>query len=52
MLLFNPHTNERAYSDVKTRELMARVIGFFEDKGLEDRREGRAISTTPQTRPR
>jgi len=35
MLLFDPKTNERAYADEKTRELMNRVIGFFEDKGLE-----------------
>lgn len=35
MLLFDPKTNERAYTDTKTRELMDKVIGFFEDKGLE-----------------
>ncbi|PLX42846.1 MAG: acyl-CoA dehydrogenase [Deltaproteobacteria bacterium] len=34
MLLFNPHTNERAYSDEKTRELMDEVIAWFENKGL------------------
>ncbi len=35
MLLFNPKTNERAYADAKDRDLMAKVIGFFEEKGLE-----------------
>lgn len=34
MLLFNPKTNQRAYADPKTRELMNKVIGFFEEKGL------------------
>jgi len=35
MLLFNPKTNERAYGDEKTRELMGKLIQFFEDRGLE-----------------
>lgn len=35
MLLFDPKTNERAYADTKTRELMEQVIGFFEEKGLD-----------------
>ena len=35
MLLFDPKTNERSYSDEKTRALMDKVIEFFEDKGLE-----------------
>jgi len=35
MLLFDPKTNQRAYVDPKTRELMDKVIGFFEQKGLE-----------------
>jgi acyl-CoA dehydrogenase len=35
MLLFDPKTNQRAYADTKTREMMDKVIGFFEDKGLE-----------------
>ncbi|RLB65066.1 MAG: acyl-CoA dehydrogenase, partial [Deltaproteobacteria bacterium] len=39
MLLFDPKTNERAYADDKTRELMDKVIKFFEDKGLESIKE-------------
>ena len=39
MLLFDPKTNERAYADDKTRELMDEVIKFFEDKGLESIKE-------------
>jgi acyl-CoA dehydrogenase len=35
MLLFDPKTNERAYADSKTREMMDKVIGYLEDKGLE-----------------
>jgi acyl-CoA dehydrogenase len=35
MLLFNPLTHERAYADPKTREMMQKVIDFFENKGLE-----------------
>jgi len=35
MLLFNPLKNGRDYADPKTRELMQKVIDFFEDKGLE-----------------
>src|SRR5512136_236323 len=35
MLLFNPKTNERAYTDDTTRELMEKVIAHFEEKGLE-----------------
>ncbi len=35
MLLFDPRTNERAYADEKTRQLMDKVISFFEEKGLE-----------------
>ena len=35
MLLFDPKTNQRAYADPKTREMMDKVIGFFEEKGLE-----------------
>ena len=34
MLLFNPLKNDRRYADPKTRELMQKVIGFFEAKGL------------------
>ncbi|PLX43191.1 MAG: acyl-CoA dehydrogenase, partial [Deltaproteobacteria bacterium] len=39
MLLFNPHTNERAYADAKTRELMDEVIAWFEKKGLPSIKE-------------
>jgi len=35
MLLFNPLKHDRAYADPKTRELMQKVIDFFEDMGLE-----------------
>lgn len=35
MLLFNPNTNQRAYADTETREMMDKVIRFFEEKGLE-----------------
>lgn len=35
MLLFNPAVNQRAYSDPGDRELMDKVIAFFEKKGLE-----------------
>jgi acyl-CoA dehydrogenase len=35
MLLFNPQKDERVYADPKTRELMQKVINFFEEKGLE-----------------
>ncbi len=34
MLLFNPLNHERIYADPKTREMMQRVIEFFEHKGL------------------
>jgi len=35
MLLFNPLRHERHYADPKTRELMQKVIDFFEQMGLE-----------------
>ena len=35
MLLFNPLKDERSYADPKTRDMMQKVIGFFENKGLE-----------------
>jgi len=35
MLLFNPLKHERTYADPKTREMMQKVIDFFENKGLE-----------------
>jgi acyl-CoA dehydrogenase len=35
MLLFNPLQHDRPYADTKTRELMQKVINFFEDMGLE-----------------
>ena len=35
MLLFNPAKHDRKYADPKTRELMQKVIDFFEDKGLK-----------------
>jgi len=35
MLLFNPLKDERSYADPKTREMMQKVIDFFENKGLE-----------------
>ena len=35
MLLLNPLTHDRRYADPKTRELMQKVIDFFEDMGLE-----------------
>jgi len=34
MLLFNPLKNDHHYADPKTRELMQKVIDFFEGKGL------------------
>jgi len=34
MLLFNPLKHDRAYADPKTREMMQKVIDFFENKGL------------------
>jgi acyl-CoA dehydrogenase len=35
MLLFNPLKNDYNYADPKTREMMQKVIDFFENKGLE-----------------
>jgi acyl-CoA dehydrogenase len=35
MLLFNPLKHERHYADPKTREMMQKVIDFFENMGLE-----------------
>jgi len=35
MLLFNPLKHERSYADPKTREMMQKVIDFFENKGLK-----------------
>jgi len=35
MLLFNPLKHDRHYADPKTRELMQKVIDFFEHMGLE-----------------
>jgi acyl-CoA dehydrogenase len=35
MLLFNPLKHNRSYADPKTREMMQKVISFFENKGLE-----------------
>jgi len=35
MLLFNPLKHDRPYADPKTRELMQKVIDYFEDLGLE-----------------
>ena len=35
MLLFNPLKHDRSYADPKTREMMQKVIDFFENKGLE-----------------
>ena len=35
MLLFDPKTNDSAYAENKTREMMDKVIEFFEEKGLE-----------------
>ena len=35
MLLFNPLKHDRSYADPKTREMMQKVIDFFEQKGLE-----------------
>ena len=34
MLLFNPLKNDHRYADPNTRELMQKVIDFFEGKGL------------------
>jgi acyl-CoA dehydrogenase len=36
MLLFNPLKHDRAYADPKTREMMQKVIDFFEKKGLKN----------------
>ena len=36
MLLFNPLKNDRIYADPKTREMMQKLIDFFENKGLEE----------------
>lgn len=36
MLLFNPLKHDRVYADPKTREMMQKVINFFESKGLEN----------------
>ena len=36
MLLFNPTQHTRHYADPKTRELMQKVIDYFEEKGLEN----------------
>ncbi|MGB7451289.1 MAG: acyl-CoA dehydrogenase family protein [Lysobacterales bacterium] len=35
MLLFNPLKHERSYADPKTRQMMQKVIDYFEEKGLE-----------------
>ncbi len=35
MLLFNPLKHERIYADPQTREMMQKVIDFFENRGLE-----------------
>ncbi len=35
MLLLNPLNHKRTYADPKTREMMQKVIDFFETKGLE-----------------
>jgi len=35
MLLFNPLKHDRPYADPKTRELMQKVIDYFEGMGLE-----------------
>jgi acyl-CoA dehydrogenase len=35
MLLFNPLKHDRHYADPKTREMMQKVIDFFEEMGLE-----------------
>lgn len=35
MLLFNPLKHEHSYADPKTREMMQKVIDFFENKGLK-----------------
>lgn len=35
MLLLNPLKNDRVYADPKTREMMQRVIEYFENMGLE-----------------
>jgi acyl-CoA dehydrogenase len=35
MLLLNPLKNDRNFTDPKTREMMQKVIDFFEAKGLE-----------------
>jgi acyl-CoA dehydrogenase len=35
MLLFNPLKHDRNYADPKTRELMQKVIDYFEQMGLE-----------------
>jgi len=35
MLLFNPLKDSHNYADPKTREMMKKVIDFFENKGLE-----------------
>ena len=35
MLLFNPLKHERSYADPKTREMMQKVIDYFEEMGLE-----------------
>lgn len=39
MLLLNPLKDDRVYADPKTREMMQKVIGFFEEKGLKSIKE-------------
>ena len=35
MFLLNPRDNDRHYPDARSREIMAKTIAFFENKGLE-----------------
>ena len=39
MLLLNPLKDDRVYADPNTREMMEKVLGYFEDKGLQSIKE-------------
>ena len=39
MFLLNPRHNDRTYVDQRSRDIMAKTIGFFENKGLDKLKE-------------
>jgi acyl-CoA dehydrogenase len=39
MFLLNPRHNDRTYVDQRSRDIMAKTIGFFESKGLDKLKE-------------